>query len=821
MAGTPQLVLQRGLRNRPLFRCAADFRQYLEELRTTSVSYGCSVHAYALLPRETRLLLTSPHRGTLPRMMQALSRRFAYYVNARDSLSGPCWQGRYKSCPVGGRMHVLLASGYVEQSPVRVGIVANAAAYRWSSYACNALGIPNSVVSQPKPYVDLSDDDPERRARYRAWIEGLKQHVVDDPRLVAMIDRQLAPREVDPEQLKLEAELERHRAASESREAKNHADWVAFWREVAEHPETAFSTEKEDNTTWNLWMAMRHSGDESRASGWSRRFIERHFGKEVADRVRVSMRPIWRRDRPTLRHEREESERTKIFVRWQLGLAAIYAEAEDPAWARSITAAEAELAARYVPIELNGFPAWLDVLAREHPETVERTLGSELTDELDEIATLGSFAVFLQNLTHASNIVVELFLPRLCKWIDTCGGCLRDGESESAAVDKLARALEILVDHGDEETLRHLQDVAERMLHAAMDGPFAPVWLTTIMRLDPGSGVSAFECMLAALTPEDTHTAVHLLGTMFGERRGGLRVDLGKPGFTPELLLRLARLAYQHVHPSADVKHEGVYSPSPRDHAEEGRGLILKAIVEAKGAEAWAVKVQMTNDPLFAHFRDRLALLAREKAAEEADDVALGESDLVTLDRYGEAPPANRDEMFSLLIDRLEDLEDSLLLDTSPRAAWAGITDEKIMRQQIARELQLAGRGIYTVDQEAVTADEKETDIRLRVPASGQQATIELKIGEKWSGRELRDTIKSQLVTKYMAAEICRSGCLLVTISDAKRAWKHPDTDEQMNIDGLRNLLETEAAKVTVEMAGSLRLVINILDLRPRLSAES
>lgn len=654
---------------------------------------------------------------------------------------------------------------------------------------------------------------------YRVWVEGLKQHVVDDPRLVAMVDRQLVPREIDPEQAKLEAKLERRRIASESREAKHHADWAAFWREVGQHPETAFATGKEDNTTWNLWVAMRRSGDESRASGWSRRFIERHFGKEVADRVRGSLMPVWRRDRPTLRHERKESERTKIFVRWQLGLAAIYAEAEDPAWARNITAEEAELAARYAPIELNGFPAWLDALACERPQQVERTLGPELTDDLDEVATPGSFAVSLQNLTGASNRVVGLFLPRLRKWIDSYDGHLRDGESDSVAIDKLARALETLVDHGDEGTRRHLRDVAEHRLYAAIDGPFAPVWLTTIMRLDPSSGVSAFEHMLTAFGPDGTRTAVNLLGTMFGEQRCGLRVDLGNPGFTPELLLRLARLAYQHVHPSTDVEHEGAYSPSARDHAEEGRGLILKAIIEAKGAEAWAVKVRMTNDPLFAHFRDRLALLAYEKAAEEADDAALEESDLVTLDSYGEAPPASRDEMFSLLVDRLDDIKDSLLLDTSPRAAWAGITDEKVMRQQIARELQLAGRGIYTVDQEAVTSDEKETDIRLRVPASGQQAVIELKMGEKWSGRELRDAIKDQLVTRYMAAETCRSGCLLVTVVDAERTWKHPDTGDQVNIDGLRNLLGTEIAKIAEEMAGSLRLVVIVLDLRPRLLA--
>lgn len=45
------------------------------------------------------------------------------------------------------------------------------------------------------------------------------------------------------------------------------------------------------------------------------------------------------------------------------------------------------------------------------------------------------------------------------------------------------------------------------------------------------------------------------------------------------------------------------------------------------------------------------------------------------------------------------------------------------MRREIARELKNSSNEVYTVDQESVTADEKETDIRLRA-LSGQQGTI-------------------------------------------------------------------------------------------------
>lgn len=169
--GCPQLVLQRGLEGKPTFRSAMDFRRFLDEMRVSSTSCGCMVHAYALLPFEVRLLVTGTAPGSVSRMMQSLGRRYAYHANARDGSRGACWQGRYRSCPV-GESHALLASGYVELSPVRAGFVSNAAAYRWSSYACNALGIPNPLISSPAGYLALAEQGCEKRARYRELLAG-------------------------------------------------------------------------------------------------------------------------------------------------------------------------------------------------------------------------------------------------------------------------------------------------------------------------------------------------------------------------------------------------------------------------------------------------------------------------------------------------------------------------------------------------------------------------------------------------------------------------------------------------------------------------
>jgi hypothetical protein len=321
-------------------------------------------------------------------------------------------------------------------------------------------------------------------------------------------------------------------------------------------------------------------------------------------------------------------------------------------------------------------------------------------------------------------------------------------------------------------------------------------------------------------TNSNDPNSIKLFADLFGRDRRGVGIDLTATGFTPDILLRLLRLAYQHVRVADNVHHEGVFSPNDRDDAETGRNAILSALLSTKGPEGWVAKLALAEDPLFAGLRDRVIALAQRKAAQEADASVMTETDFAKLDKYGESSPSTTEAMFSLLRDRLDDIDDLLLQDVSPMEAWALIEDERVLRQELARELGNRSNHTYTVDQEAVTADEKETDIRLRATTSNQQGVIELKVGDKayWTAAELRKTLKDQLLTKYMAADDCRAGCLVVSIS-GDRKWKHPNTNANLNFGHLINMLNEEAELLTKQHGGSIKLMAKGLDLRPRLRA--
>lgn len=650
-------------------------------------------------------------------------------------------------------------------------------------------------------------------------LQSLKPHVADLPDLIGRLEQLAQLPTPSPDERRWQRKLAKQKKQQERREAKAHASWVLFWRELVSNPDGLFAPDRSENTAWNLWRAMERNGEDSRASGWNRRFVERHFGKEVADRLRLAVMTFWRKERPTLRSERPEGEKGTYLTRWQLGLAGIYAEAEAPQWAEKLSQDEAELALRYVPIELNGFPAWLEEFATVHPAAVDTVLGTELTAELDEPAVGRSG--MLQDIQYGAPTVARLFVPRLRAWLDAGKWRLGHNDGEAAQANRLRQVVQILVQYGDADTTAHIRALARTELTEGAKDAVNSVWLPVLMRLDAADGIDALEKTLRPHAPAQFGPATEWFGSLFGDRHGEGETQLSASGFTPELLLRLARLAYQYIRPSDDlVREEGSFSPNARDHAERGRSNIVNALLLTTGAEGWAIKFELAHDPLFADFKDRALAMARERAAEEADATAFTETDIVALDRCGELPPLTRDEMFALLADRLDDIDDALLRDDSPRAAWALISDEKIMRQQIARELRTHANSAYTVDQEAVTADQKETDIRLRSTGSPHEAIIELKIGEKdRSAAELKATIKDQLVVKYMAAEDSRAGCLLITVNSA-RTWRHPETGAALDLAGLIAMLNEEAARIELAMGSSLRLIVRGLDLQPRLQTE-
>ena len=651
------------------------------------------------------------------------------------------------------------------------------------------------------------------------YLTALRPLVADDAELTKALDDRLTPHVRSRQERRWEIKHKWRERQEKRHSAKAKASWVMFWRELKDDPDTAFGPDRADNTARNLYRAMGRGGRRSN-SGWDRALIEDHLGKPVADRLRLALMPAWRRQQLQLPSERPDDERNIYYESWTLALTAIAAESEDPQWLESLNPEEIETAIRYVPWYHNGFPPWLDALATRHTETIDRLLGHELSWQLARPADAQGWSITLQNISHAAPPLARMFLPRLRAWLAASGGLPGAGDDVDGAARRLEQVTDVLLKFGDEADRKSLGDLAAAALTRGTNEPFAHVFLPILFGVDPDRAVTRFEAICEAIPVARRSEAVQWFGTLFGRHHRGRGVNLKQAAMTPDLLIRLLRLAYSHVELAEDAEHEGSYSPDMRDDAESARNALLSAIIDLGGPEGWAAKHRIASEPEFAHIRDRLHTLAIEKSAAEADDMAMSSSEIVKFDHLDEPGPRSPAEMFALMTDRLADLRDHLLSDESPRELWASTQDEHILRRAIAAWFTSQAQGAYTIGQEGVTAEEKETDIRFRSTVNGVEGVIELKVGDKpYSGADLAATIPDQLVAKYLAPAGRRAGVLLVTRAE-RTGWKHPDTGASLDFAALIAMLGVVAYAYREGFPGELHIDAAGLELTPRLPTE-
>jgi putative transposase len=104
------------------------------------------------------LLLTGSSEVSLPKAIQSVGRKYVSYFNSRHGRTGTLWEGRYKSSLVADESYLFNCHRYIEQNPVRAGIVPHASQYLWSS-TCHFLGVRrDSLITAHESWLAIADD---------------------------------------------------------------------------------------------------------------------------------------------------------------------------------------------------------------------------------------------------------------------------------------------------------------------------------------------------------------------------------------------------------------------------------------------------------------------------------------------------------------------------------------------------------------------------------------------------------------------------------------------------------------------------------------
>jgi putative transposase len=176
-------VINRGNNRQTVFRKAGDFQAFLDALASLKERKPFDLFGYCLLNNHFHLLIR-PLETTISRIVQSLLVSHTQRYHKHYQSGGHVWQGRFKSPIIQDDEHVLTVLRYIEANPLRAGIVADAADYRWSSYRVHGLGETSDLVSPLVTYEQLS---PNPAVRRRKW--AVKVHQPMKEALAAAVRR--------------------------------------------------------------------------------------------------------------------------------------------------------------------------------------------------------------------------------------------------------------------------------------------------------------------------------------------------------------------------------------------------------------------------------------------------------------------------------------------------------------------------------------------------------------------------------------------------------------------------------------------------------
>ena len=160
-------VMNRGLARRTLFENDADRRFFLHLVAREVRAGRIELHAFSLMLTHFHLLVRSI-KGELSKALKRLQNRYSRWFNRTRRRDGPLYKGRFLSCPVEDLAYRRNVVTYIHDNAVEAGLVADPAAYEWSSAHHFAL-------ERRPPWLEQSwiDSELARRGRGHSLAERL------------------------------------------------------------------------------------------------------------------------------------------------------------------------------------------------------------------------------------------------------------------------------------------------------------------------------------------------------------------------------------------------------------------------------------------------------------------------------------------------------------------------------------------------------------------------------------------------------------------------------------------------------------------------
>ena len=139
-------VLSRSFDNQQIYQDADDFETFKTLLLESKRRAGFLLHHYCLMHTHFHFLLSIPEIKKFSSALQWLKHQYTVSYNHRHKRTGPLWRERFKSLVVEDEAYLSACGLYVEENPVKAGLVSKSEDWPHSSAAYYLSGRTDALI---------------------------------------------------------------------------------------------------------------------------------------------------------------------------------------------------------------------------------------------------------------------------------------------------------------------------------------------------------------------------------------------------------------------------------------------------------------------------------------------------------------------------------------------------------------------------------------------------------------------------------------------------------------------------------------------------
>lgn len=126
-------ICVRGNNGQDIFGGDKDRLRYLLLIEKYRERYDMQCFAFCLMDNHAHMLFRAPSTQILSKTMHAIQVAYAMYFNRKYQRRGHLFQDRFSSWVIKDEHHLLSTKEYIENNPVKAGVVSKKEDYAWSS----------------------------------------------------------------------------------------------------------------------------------------------------------------------------------------------------------------------------------------------------------------------------------------------------------------------------------------------------------------------------------------------------------------------------------------------------------------------------------------------------------------------------------------------------------------------------------------------------------------------------------------------------------------------------------------------------------------